>query len=146
MRTRWAIGLAVAVAVLFSSSVASAQRDFAPGDVKLCNDRACVAIVDRGALAALLGFYYTGPAPAEVQAPRLGAPCYSLEFRGGYVTGIAASAQLDRFRSGGVNTAQFGPDGWYRIPRGLARSLRTLAARLRPMRVTSSTVGRVTNG
>jgi hypothetical protein len=146
MRTRWLIGFAVAAVVLSSGPIASSKQQFGPGDVQLCNDRACVAIVDRGALAALLGFYYTAPAPAEVHAPRLGAPYYSLEFRGGYVTGIAASAGLDRFRTGGVNTAQFGPDAWYRIPPALARSLRTLAARLRPMRVTASTIGRTRYG
>jgi hypothetical protein len=143
---RWVIGVAVVAAALLSSAVASAKRDFGPGDLRLCNDRACVAIVDRGALDALLRFYYSGPAPAEVHAPRLGAPYYALEFRGGYVTGIAASARLDRFRSGGVNTAQFGPDSWYRIPPELAQSLRKLATRERPMHVTRSTIGRTRYG
>jgi hypothetical protein len=143
---RWVISFAVVAAALLPNSVASAKHDFAPGDVRLCNDRVCVGIVDRSALVALIRFYYSGPAPAEVRAPRLGAPRYALEFRGGYITGIAASAQLDRFRSGGVNMAQFGPGSWYRIPPDLAQSLRRLAGQLRPMHVTTSTIGRTRYG
>jgi hypothetical protein len=140
MRLRSVIAFAAVAAVLLPCSAASAKT-IGPGDIRLCNDHACIGIVDRGALRALSRFYYTAPAPAEVHAPRLGTPYFKLMFSNGYVTGIAASAQLDRFRTGGVNTAQFGPDSWYRIPPGLARSLRALAARLRPMRVTSSTIG-----
>ena len=58
----------------------------------------------------------------------------------GYVTGIFAASQLDRFRSGGINTAQFSTDAWYRVPPQLASSLRELARWLQPMRVTRSTV------
>jgi hypothetical protein len=146
VRVRWVISFSVVAAALLPNSVASAKQDFGPGDLRLCNDRACVDIGDRGALLALLRFYYSGPAPAEVHAPRLGGPYYALKFRGGYVTGIAASAQLDRFRSGGVNTAHFGPDSWYRIPPKLAQSLRKLATQLRPMHVTSSTIGHTRYG
>jgi hypothetical protein len=60
---------------------------------------------------------------------------------GGFRLRTYGSAQLDRFRSGGVNTAQFGEDSWYRIPSKLAQSLRKLATQLRPMHVTSSTIG-----
>lgn len=145
MRQPRIIVFAVVATALLPTSAANA-KDFGPGDLRLCNDRACVGIVDRSALNALGRFYYAGPAPAEVRAPRLGAPCYALEFRNGYVTGIAASAQLDRFRSGGVNVAQFGPDSWYRIPPKLASALRKLATRLPPMHLTRSTLGRTRYG
>jgi hypothetical protein len=35
-------------------------------------------------------FYYTGPCPARVETPKLGASYYELRFRNGYVTGIVA--------------------------------------------------------
>jgi hypothetical protein len=140
MRLRSVISLAAVAVALVPCSAASA-KNLRPGDIRLCNDHACVGIVDRGALQALSRFYYAAPAPAEARPPRIGAPYFKLMFSNGYVTGIAASTTLDRFRTGGVDTAQFGPDSWYRIPPGLARSLRTLATRLRPLRVTSSTVG-----
>ena len=57
-------------------------------------------------------FFYSGPAPAEIRAPRRGAPYFQLEFGDGDVTGIAATARLDRFRSRGVNMGQFGEDTW----------------------------------
>jgi hypothetical protein len=129
----------VAAALIFTSSATAKQ--FRPGDLQLCSSHACVDINDRGALAALTSFYYTGAAPGETRAPSIGAPYFSVKFStNGYVTGIFAAKQLDRFRSGGINTAQFATDAWYRVPPGLASSLRKLAARLQPMRVTRSTV------
>ena len=75
-------------------------------------------------LAALTSFYYTGAAPGETHAPKVGSPFYSVKFTSnGYVTGIFAAEQLDRFRSGGITTAQFPTGAWFRVPRGLAASL-----------------------
>jgi hypothetical protein len=132
--------MVVASVSLVWTATATAKH-FGPGDLQLCSAHACVDIVDRGSLAALTSFYYTGAAPAETRAPRIGAPYYSVKFTtNGYVTGIFAASQLDRFRSGGINTAQFTTDAWYRVPPPLASSLRKLAGQLRPMRVTRSTV------
>jgi hypothetical protein len=132
---------AFAAAVLLVWIATATAKDFGPGDLQLCNAKKCVDIVDRSSLGELTRFYYTGAAPAETRAPRIGAPDYSVKFTtNGYVTGIFAASQLDRFRSGGVNMAQFGPDAWYRVPPRLASSLRKLARRLQPMRVTGSTV------
>jgi hypothetical protein len=58
-------------------------------------------------LPALGSFYYSGPAPAVAPSPRMGAPYYQLRFRNGYVTGIVATARLDRFLSYGVTSAAF---------------------------------------
>ena len=78
-------------------------------------------------LDSLAAFYFGGPAPAEVRPPKLGAPYLQIRFSNDYVTGIAATAQLDRFRSRGVNMGQFGIDSWSRVPAKLARALRKLA-------------------
>ena len=129
------------IAALLLPASASA-KDFRPGDVKLCDEQTCVVIGSRQVLDSLADFYFGGPAPAEVRPPKLGAPYLQLRFGNGYVTGIAATAQLDRFRSGGVNMGQFGVDSWYRVPAKLARALRKLAQPLHPRRVTRSTLGR----
>jgi hypothetical protein len=130
----------VVAAALIGASTASAKQ-FRPGDLKLCSSHTCVAITDRGTLAALTSFYYTGAAPGETQAPKVGAPYYSIKFTSnGYVTGIFAAKQLDRFRSGGISTAQFPTGAWFRVPRGLSVALNRLAGQLQPMRVTRATL------
>ena len=95
---------------------------------------------------ALSRFYYGGPAPAEVRAPQLGAPYFQLKFRNGYVTGIAATPQLDRFRSRGVNMGRFKLEDWYRVPKPVAAGLRKLAATMRPLRASESTIGPISSG
>jgi hypothetical protein len=141
VRMGWITSTAVAAAVVLVCTSTATAKQFRPGDVQLCSAHACVGIVDRGSLAALTRFYYTGAAPAEARPPRIGSPYFSVKFAtNGYVTGIFAASQLDRFRSGGVNTVQFSTDAWYRVPPLLASSLRKLAERLQPMRVTRSTV------
>ena len=115
--------------MLPAAAVPAAAKDFRPGDVRVCNAVRCISITDTATLRALSRFYYGGPAPAEVRAPRLGAPYFQLKFRNGYVTGIAASAQLDRFRSGGVNMGQFTLQDWYRVPKPVAAGLRKLRPR-----------------
>lgn len=111
-------------------------KDFKPGDLRVCNKTRCVAIVKRAVLPNLGSFYFTGPCPARLRVPRLGAPYYELRLRNGYVTGIVATSQLSRFLSYGVNEQRFAQDTWYAIPQSLSRELRRLTSGLRPLRVT----------
>ena len=141
MRPRLLLSAGLALAALLLPAGAGA-KDFGPGDLRLCNAQTCVGIADQRLVTALSRFYYGGPPPAEIRAPRLGAPYFQLQFRNGYVTGVAATAQLDRFRSRGVNLGQFGPDHWYRVPAAVARALRKLAAPLRPLHVSESVIAR----
>jgi hypothetical protein len=138
----------VALAASLAALAAPAQaKGFGPGDLKLCGKDRCVLIMDQSLLNGLSRFYYGGPAPAEVRKPRLGVPYLQLKFAdGGYVTGVAATAQLDRFRSGGVNLGQFSPDDWYRVPAKVARGLRKLAVALTPLRVSESVIVRTRYG
>jgi hypothetical protein len=96
------LGALVAATVLVSSPSASA-KDFGPGDLRVCNASRCIPIVKRDVLPLLGSFYYSGPAPAHLRTPGLGAPYYELRFRNNYVTGIVATRQLDRFLSYGVH-------------------------------------------
>lgn len=147
MRMRLFLGTALALGVLLAETAAPASaKQFGPGDLKLCNNDRCVPILDQSLLNGLSRFYYGGPAPATVRRPRLGAPYFQLKFRNNYVTGVAATTQLDRFRSGGVNMGQFGPDDWYRVPAKVAIGLRRLAAGMTPLRVSESVVGRTRYG
>jgi hypothetical protein len=131
---------------MLSAAAPAAAKQFRPGDLKLCNNDRCVSIVDQSLLDGLSRFYYGGPAPTEVSKPRLGAPYFQLKFTNNYVTGVAATAQLDRFRSGGVNMGQFGPDDWYRVPAKVARGLRKIAAGMKPLRVSESVIVRTRYG
>jgi hypothetical protein len=139
---------ALTLAASLVAAVAPAgAKGFRPGDLKLCDNDRCVSIMDQSLLNGLARFYYGGPAPVEVRKPRLGAPYLQLKFSdGGYVTGVAATAQLDRFRSGGINLGQFSPDDWYRVPAKVARGLRKLAAGLTPLRVSESVIVRTRYG
>lgn len=126
--------LLAACALLVPASVSA--KDFKPGDLRVCNKTRCVAIVKRAVLPNLGSFYFTGPCPARLRVPRLGAPYYELRLRNGYVTGIVATSQLSRFLSYGVNEQRFAQDTWYAIPQSLSRELRRLTSGLRPLRVT----------
>lgn len=142
MRTRWLLTAGLVLGVLLPSAIPLASaKDYGPGDLRLCNAKRCAAIVDENVLKAFSPIYYGRPAPpTEVRAPRVGAPYFRLEFRNGYVTGIAATARLDRFHRPGFTLRQFGPDRWYRVPPIAARGLRALAAGLKPLRVTKTTI------
>jgi hypothetical protein len=146
MRLLCAAGLALGIILLPAMAVpASAKGPFRPGELRLCDDQRCVPLVDQKLLNGLALFYYPpGRQPAEVRKPGLGAPYFQLK-SGTYVSGIAATAQLDRFRSS-CNCGHFGPDDWYRVPAKVARQLRKLAAELTPLRVTESTIGRTRYG
>ena len=135
MRTPALIFLA-ACALVVPPSVSA--KDFKPGDLRVCNKTRCVAIVKRAVLPNLGSFYFTGPCPARLRGPKLGAPYFELRLRNGYATGIVATKRLDRFLSYGVNEQRFAQDGWYAVPRILSRHLLRLTSGLRPMRVTQA--------
>jgi hypothetical protein len=98
--------------------------------------------VNQPALDALSDLYYGAKPPTIAGAPRLGAPMLRLKFDNGYVTGIVASAALDRFLSYGVNLGRLHRGIWYRVPTVAAAELRALAVRLRPLRLTHAAIAR----
>jgi hypothetical protein len=142
MRVRGDIvmGLLVAAALIGASS--SAAKEFGPGDLSVCDAARCIPIMNRDAVRALSGFYYTGPQPAAIGRPRWGANAFELRFKNGYVTGVAAGARLDRFLSFGVYLERFRRGTWYRLYPRAARELRRLTVSLEPLRVTPATVRR----
>ena len=123
--------------------VSAGAKGFEPGDLRICNTKRCVPIMNRPALTAFGAFYYIGTRPPS-RAPRahLGAPSFELRFDNGYVTGIVATAGLDRFLSYGVNVGRFDRGRWYRVPRNAARELRQLTASLRPIRLTRAALAK----
>jgi hypothetical protein len=124
--------------------VASAgAKGFEPGDLRICNAKRCIPIMNRPALTALGTFYYIGTRPPS-PAPRahLGAPSFELRFDNGYVTGIVATASLDRFLSYGVNVGRFDRGRWYRVPRLAVRELRQLTASLRPIQLARAAIAK----
>ena len=136
MRRGAVIAVLAATAFLVVAS-AGAAKEFEPGDLSICNAKRCVPIMDRPALTALGAFYYIGTRPpARARSPQIGAPSFELRFDNDYVTGIVATARLDRFLSYGVNTGRFEAGSWYRVYRKAARELRRLTVGLRPMRLT----------
>ena len=139
MRT-FLLALLAASALLFLPSASA--KDFGPGDLRVCNATRCVPIVKRDVLPLLGSFYYSGPAPAHLSAPALGAAYYELRFRNGYVTGIVATRQLDRFLSYGVHLERFDAGTWYAVPRRLSAELRRLTATLRPLRLTRAALAK----
>jgi hypothetical protein len=146
MRESRRAGPLVLVGVLLASiafgAVDAWGKDFDPGDLRVCNAKRCVPITTPDVVAALGPFYYSGPTPATMRAPRMGAPAFELRFVNGYATGIVASPKLDRFLSYGVHLGRFARGTWYRVPPVLAVELRRLTARLAPMRVTRAAIAR----
>jgi hypothetical protein len=122
------IGFVAASALLILPSASA--KDFGPGDLRVCNATCCVAIVNREVLPQLGSFYYSGPSPARVRGPWLGAQYYELRFRNDYVTGIVATRRLDRFLSYGVHLERFARNRWYAVPRQLRHELRVTRAAL----------------
>jgi hypothetical protein len=144
MRARGVLAALVAAAALVATPAATG-KDFKPGDLRVCNAQRCVPITKRALMPLLGNFYYGVPDPRDPRvAPRvrLGAPAFELRFSNGYVTGLVASARLDRFLSYGVNTGRFHRGVWYRIPARLAAELRTLTAGMKPLRVTQAALAR----
>jgi hypothetical protein len=132
--------LACAVALL--AVPAASAKEFEPGDLRVCGPQRCVAIVERGAVAQLGPFYFSGPTLAKRSRPANGVPYYELRFEDGYATGIVATRRLDRFLSYGVHLERFRRNVWYRVPPALAADLRALAAKLRPYRLTNAAVAK----
>src|SRR6266516_8126703 len=95
------------VLTVLTSVPAATAKNFGPGDLRLCNTRHCVTIVDRPLLRALSSFIYTGPQPGRADNPRRGAPALELRFDNGYVAGVIGGARLDRFYSYGVYCGRF---------------------------------------
>lgn len=125
------VGVLVLGSLIFSP--VAAAKAFRPGDVRLCSAQRCVRIESQPVLDALAAFYYdSGRRPVSVGAPRVGARSFKLEFSNGYVSGVAAGSDLDRFRSGGVNLEQFADGVWYRLPSLVSSGLRRLADALPP--------------
>jgi hypothetical protein len=133
MRRALLVALVVATALLVLP--AASAKDFQPGDLRLCNAKRCVAIVNRAVLKKLAEFYYGSYPLTTRHRPQHGAPYYQLRFRNGYVTGIVGTQRLDRFLSNGVNLGRFAPRRWYAVPRGASAELRRLAVGLRPLRL-----------
>ncbi len=133
---------ALAAALGLFAGPAAVAKDFQPGDLRLCNSRRCVPVVGARATKALAGFYYTAAQPARALPVALGTPAFQLRFRNGYVTGIVATAKLDRFLSYGVYLERFQRGVWYRLPDVAARELRRLAAGLTPLRITQAALDR----
>jgi len=131
----------VAVAALVALPAASA-KEFKPGDVRVCNPRRCVPIMNRNVLPRLAALYYGDKAPTPVQRPRLGVPYYELRYRNGYVTGIVASKRLDRFLSYGVVLGRFTPRQWYVVPDKASRELRRLTIGLSPFRLDRAAIAK----
>jgi len=141
VRTKLVVLSLGVVSVLVVASDAAA-KEFRPGSLRICSHHRCVAIRNPSVLDPLSAFFYTGPRPAKVRAPHFGARAFQLRFENGYVTGVVATARLDRFLSYGVDLGRFAARQWYRLPTQVAQELRTLAARLKPLRVTSRLLAR----
>jgi hypothetical protein len=137
------IAAALLAAAALAATPAATAKDFGPGDLRVCNAHRCAPIVNRAVLPLLGRFYYLDARdPRVAPRARLGAPYFELRFRNGYVTGIAASARLDRFLSYGVNLGRFHRGVWYRVPARLALELRKLTAGMKPLRVTRAALAR----
>lgn len=128
------VPLLAATAVL--GPVTAQAKGFGPGDLQVCNAHHCISITTPTVLKQLSGFYYSDAALAGAPAPHLAAIAYELRFSNGYVTGIVASARLDRFLSYGVNMERFSRGQWYRLPAQTAQELRQLTTTLPPLRLT----------
>ena len=137
---RVALAALVAVVALVALPAASA-KDFNPGDIRICNADHCKTVVNRKALVVLARFIYEGrAAPPRATRPHLGQPYYKLRYTNGYVPGIVATRDLDRFLSYGVFLGRFTRYHWYEIPAAASRNFRLLTVGLRPLRLTHKAI------
>jgi hypothetical protein len=132
----------VVVAAFAAWSSGAAAKEFRPGDLRACGAMDCVAITNQDVLNAISAFYYGPRRPARIRAPRLGVPFFQLKFTNGYVTGIVATVQLNRFLSYGVNTGQFNRGAWYAVPARAVAGLREATSGLKPLRLTRGSLAR----
>jgi hypothetical protein len=139
---RVALPTLVAVVALVVLPSASA-KDFKPGDIRICNADQCKTVVNRKALAVLAEFMYERrAAPARAARPRLGQPYYKLRYSNGYIPGIVATRDIDRFLSYGVFLGRFTRYHWYEIPSAASREFRRLTAGLRPLHLTRRAIAK----
>jgi hypothetical protein len=134
------LGLVAASALLVLPSASA--KDFHSRDLRVCNTTRCVAIANRELMPQLGSFYYSGPSPARLGRPKLGAPYYELRFRNNYITGIVATTRLDRFLSYGVNLERFARNRWYAVPRQLSVEFRRLTETMRPRFLTRAALAK----
>ena len=128
------------VLAALGAATAATAKDFAPGDLRVCNARRCAPIMNRKVLPTFSSFLYGGRRPVAVGAPRMGAPTFELRFTNDYTVGIVSTARLDRFLSYGVNLDRFRRGTWYRIPPAAALELRHLTKALKPLELTPARV------
>lgn len=140
---RYLLAGLVAASALFVLPSAAA-KEFRPGDLRVCNAKHCVAIAKGGVLDRIGAFYYGSYGLTRVRRPALRVPYYELRFRNGYVTGIVATARLDRFLSYGVNSGRFAARRWYSVPLRVSAELRRLTRGLRPLRLSRAALERST--
>jgi hypothetical protein len=133
---------ALLAAAALAAVPAATAKNFEPGDLRVCNSHRCVPITNRAVLPLLSAFYYGPHDPRVVPRVRLGAPAFELRFTNGYVTGLVASAKLDRFLSYGVNVPHFRRGVWYRVPARVVPELRKLTTGMKPLRVTQAALAR----
>ncbi len=141
MRIRLLIGPLLGAALLLAP--AAAAKELGPGDLRVCSAKRCLPITRAPALEAFSALYYTGATqPRLANDVPLGARAFELRFPNGYVTGIAAGRELDRFLSYGVHLGWFQRGRWHRVPDAAARELRRLTRGLTPLRVTRESLAR----
>ena len=122
---------------------ASSAKSITPGTLRLCDaDYTCVTITDPVATTALARFVARGSASSRLPRPRLGTPYLDLRFVGGSISGIVATAHLDRFLNYSLHTTRFVGGTWYRLPPKVSAELRRLAVGMRPVPLNWSAIAR----
>ena len=127
---------ALVVAAALLCSPAATAKDFGPGDLRVCDAKRCVPIVNRAALRAFRSFFYGDGRATYVPKPRVGAPAFEIRFGDGWPAGLVGSRKLDRALVYGLNCGRFRRGRWYRLPARAAREVRRLSAPLTPLPVT----------
>lgn len=123
---------AAVVTLIVVFAPAASAKLFGSGDLRVCASGRCLPITSRPVLNEISVFYYGSASPVVAKSPNVRAPYVELQFRDGYVTGVASGSRFDRFLSFGVNVGHFAAGTWYAIPNRVAAELRRLASRLRP--------------
>jgi hypothetical protein len=132
------IAAVLALGALLVTTTATA-KDLGPGDLRVCDHTRCIPITNRAVLGVLSLYYWgAGTAPRAARV-RVGVPAFELRFRDGQVSGIVATARLDRFRAYGFACGRFERGKWYRFPRRAVQELKRLTVGLKPLRVAAST-------
>jgi hypothetical protein len=122
--------------IVATGALPAAAKEFAPGELRVCGAKRCVAITNRTSVDALSSFFY-GSGPARTaRAPRVAARAFELRFRDGTSAGMVGGRRLDRARVYGLNCGRFRRGDWYALPRRAVQALRFLTQDLRPTRIT----------